>query len=67
MLLILAVGLGDLVGLIPMAALVAVMLVVSVATFDWHSISWKILKRMPHSETAVMVIMEFEYPTIPSL
>ena len=37
-LLILVVGLGDVVGLIPMAALVAVMIMVSVATFDWHSI-----------------------------
>ncbi len=55
-LLILVVGLGDLVGLIPMAALVAVMIVVSVATFDWHSISWKTLQRMPRSETAVMVV-----------
>ena len=37
-LLILVVGLGDLVALIPMAALVAVMIMVSVGTFDWHSI-----------------------------
>ncbi|MGO1385585.1 MAG: SulP family inorganic anion transporter [Arachnia sp.] len=55
-LLILVVGLGDLVGLIPMAALVAVMVMVSVATFDWHSINIKTLKRMPRSETAVMVV-----------
>ena len=31
-------SLGDVVAVIPMAALVAVMIVVSVATFDWHSI-----------------------------
>ena len=37
-LLVLVVGLGDVVALIPMAALVAVMIMVSVGTFDWHSI-----------------------------
>lgn len=51
----LVVGLGDLVAKIPMAALVAVMIMVSVATFDWHSIAPKTLRRMPKSETAVMV------------
>ena len=35
----LVVGLGDVVGLIPMAALVAVMIMVSVGTIDWHSIT----------------------------
>jgi sulfate permease, SulP family len=54
-LLILVVGLGDLVGIIPMAALVAVMIMVSVATFDWHSIRRDTLRRMPKSETTVMV------------
>jgi SulP family sulfate permease len=54
-LLILVVGLGDLVGIIPMAALVAVMIMVSVATFDWHSVRLSTLRRMPRSETAVMV------------
>jgi len=54
-LLILVVGLGDLVSIIPMAALVAVMIMVSVATIDWHSIRPATLKRMPKSETAVMV------------
>lgn len=38
-LLILVVGLGDVVAKIPMAALVAVMIMVSVGTFDWHSIN----------------------------
>ncbi|SFS08709.1 sulfate permease, SulP family [Agrococcus baldri] len=55
-LLILVVVLGDIVGLIPMAALVAVMVMVSVGTFDWHSISPSTLKRMPVSETLVMVV-----------
>ncbi|MBX9471512.1 SulP family inorganic anion transporter [Microcella sp.] len=47
--------LGDLVAIIPMAALVAVMIMVSVATFDWHSIRLNTLRRMPKSETTVMV------------
>jgi SulP family sulfate permease len=55
-LLVLVVTLGDIVGLIPMAALVAVMIFVSAITFDWHSISLKTLRRMPRSETAVMLI-----------
>jgi SulP family sulfate permease len=54
-LLILVVGFGDVVALIPMAALVAVMVMVSVGTFDWHSIRPSTLRRMPKSETAVMV------------
>ncbi|WP_333486521.1 SulP family inorganic anion transporter [Kribbella sp. CA-293567] len=54
-LLILVVGLGDLVGDIPMAALVAVMIMVSVGTLDWHSIHPKTLRRMPRSETLVML------------
>ncbi|GAA1740496.1 SulP family inorganic anion transporter [Microbacterium paludicola] len=54
-LLILVVVLGDVVAIIPMAALVAVMIMVSALTFDWHSILPSTLKRMPKSETAVMV------------
>ncbi len=53
-LLVLVVGLGDIVGLIPMAALVAVMIMVSFATMDWHSIAPATLRRMPRSETTVM-------------
>ena len=54
--LVLVVALGDVVGAIPMAALVAVMVLVSVSTFDWHSIRPSTLKRMPLSETAVMLV-----------
>jgi SulP family sulfate permease len=54
-LLVLVVGLGDIVGIIPMAALVAVMIMVSVGTMDWHSLSPATLRRMPKSETLVMV------------
>ena len=39
-----------------MAALVAVMILVSVGTFDWHSIKPATLRRLPVGETAVMVI-----------
>ena len=53
-LLILVVVLGDVVAVIPMAALVAVMVFVSWATFDWHSIAPATLRRMPKSETTVM-------------
>jgi sulfate permease, SulP family len=54
-LLILVLVLGDVVAIIPMAALVAVMIMVSVGTFDWHSIRPSTLKRMPLGETLVMV------------
>jgi SulP family sulfate permease len=54
-LLVLVVALGDIVGMIPMAALVAVMIMVSVGTFNWHSIRPATLKRMPLGETIVMV------------
>jgi SulP family sulfate permease len=55
-LLVLVVVLGDVVAVIPMAALVAVMVMVSVGTFDWHSIRPSTLKRMPLGETLVMVL-----------
>jgi SulP family sulfate permease len=52
-LLILVVVLSPVVAVIPMAALVAVMVFVSIATFDWHSL--RTVRRMPRSETAVML------------
>lgn len=55
-LLILVVVLNPVVSQIPMAALVAVMFVVSYSTFDWRSISPGHLRRMPRSETVVMVV-----------
>jgi SulP family sulfate permease len=55
-LLVLVVPLGEIVGRIPMAALVAVMIFVSVATFDWHSIKPATLRTMPKSETTVMLV-----------
>ncbi|MDK8764374.1 SulP family inorganic anion transporter [Corynebacterium sp. MSK218] len=53
-LLILILVLGDTVGRIPMAALVAVMFMVSFHTVDWHSV--RTLRRMPLSETVVMLV-----------
>lgn len=55
-LLILVVGLGGLVAQIPMAALVAVMIMVSVGTMDWHSLAPATLRRMPIAETTVMLV-----------
>ncbi|CAB4731855.1 unannotated protein [freshwater metagenome] len=55
LLLVLVVGFGDIVARIPMAALVAVMIMVAVGTFDWHSVAPATLRRMPKSETTVMV------------
>jgi SulP family sulfate permease len=52
-LLVLVVALGDVVALIPMAALVAVMIFVAAATFDWHSL--RTIHTMPRSETLVML------------
>jgi SulP family sulfate permease len=54
-LLILVVGLGDTVARIPMAALVAVMIMVSVGTMDWHSIHPRTLGQMPVSATIIML------------
>lgn len=55
-LLILVLALGDVVGVIPMAALVAIMVMVSVGTIDWHSVRPSTLRMMPLSETLVMVV-----------
>ncbi|MFD6880350.1 MULTISPECIES: SulP family inorganic anion transporter [unclassified Streptomyces] len=55
-LMVLCVVFGPIVSEIPMAALVAVMIMVSFATFDWHSIAPRTLSRMPAGEIAVMVI-----------
>jgi len=54
-LLVLIMGFSPIVAIVPMAALVAVMIMVSVATFDWHSVRWSTLRRMPKSETTVML------------
>ncbi|WP_026151705.1 SulP family inorganic anion transporter [Streptomyces prunicolor] len=56
LLMVLCVVFGPVVSDIPMAALVAVMVMVCFATFDWHSIAPKTLKRMPAGEITVMVV-----------
>ncbi|WP_338104860.1 SulP family inorganic anion transporter [Modestobacter muralis] len=53
-LLVLGLVLSPVVAVIPMAALVAVMVFVSIVTFDWHSP--RTLRRMPYSESAVMLV-----------
>ena len=55
-LLILVVGLGSVVAVIPMAALVAVMILVSASTFDWHSVAPATLRRLPPGETLIMAV-----------
>ncbi|ATE54610.1 SulP family inorganic anion transporter [Actinosynnema pretiosum] len=55
-LMVLCVVFGPVVSDIPMAALVAVMVMVSFATFDRHSVAPATLRRMPLGETAVMVV-----------
>ncbi|WP_149547134.1 SulP family inorganic anion transporter [Streptomyces marokkonensis] len=55
-LMVLCIVFGPVVSDIPMAALVAVMVMVSFATFDWHSVAPVTLKRMPAGEIAVMAV-----------
>lgn len=55
-LMVLCIVFGPVVSDIPMAALVAVMVMVSFATFDWHSIAPGTLKRLPVGEIAVMLV-----------
>ncbi|HAW48423.1 MAG TPA: sodium-independent anion transporter [Roseovarius sp.] len=52
-LLFMVVVLGDLVSIIPMAALVAIMIMVSIGTFSWSSI--KALRTHPRSSSVVMI------------
>jgi SulP family sulfate permease len=55
-LLVLLAVFGGVVSIIPVAALVAVMIVVSISTFDWSSIRPATLRRTPRSELAVMAV-----------
>ena len=48
------VALGDLVSLIPVPALVAVMIMVSIGTFDWTSFS--MLRKMPRTDAVVLIV-----------
>jgi sulfate permease, SulP family len=53
-LLILVLGLREQLARMPMAALVAVMIMVSISTFNWES--FRAIRRVPKSDTAVMVV-----------
>jgi sulfate permease, SulP family len=53
-LLLLIVVLNDVLTKIPMAALVGVMIMVSIGTFDWSSLTK--LHVMPKSDAAVMIV-----------
>jgi SulP family sulfate permease len=53
-LLLMVVFLSDIITIIPMAALVAVMIMVSIGTFDWASV--KKLKTLPLSTNIVMLV-----------
>lgn len=55
-LMVLCIVFGPVVSDIPMAALVAVMVMVSFTTFDWHSVAPRTLRRMPAGEILVMVV-----------
>ncbi|WP_145499342.1 SulP family inorganic anion transporter [Yersinia bercovieri] len=55
-LLLLVTGLSNLLAQIPMVVLAGIMMVVAVKTVNWHSLQPATLKRMPWSETWVMVL-----------
>lgn len=55
-LIVLVTVLDGLVTVIPMAALVAVMVYVAATTIDWRSLSPRTVRRLPWSETAVMLV-----------
>lgn len=53
-LMILIILLNDLLSMIPMAALVGVMIMVSIGTFDWSSLTK--LHKMPRTDATVMIV-----------
>lgn len=53
-LIILIIVFGDIVSIIPMAALVGVMIVVAFSTFEWDSI--KTIHKIPRGDAAVMIV-----------
>lgn len=55
-LLLLVTGLSKLLAQIPMVVLAGIMMIVAVKTVNWHSLQPATLKRMPWSETLVMVL-----------
>lgn len=55
-LLLFITALSAVTAVIPMVALAAVMMVVAISTVSWHSVRPSTLRRMPWSETTVMVV-----------
>ncbi|HBZ16202.1 MAG TPA: transporter [Pantoea sp.] len=55
-LLLLVTGLSQIMAQIPMVVLAGIMMVVAVKTVNWHSLQPATLKRMPWSETFVMLL-----------
>lgn len=55
-LLLLVTGLSRVMAQIPMVVLAGIMMVVAVKTVNWHSLQPATLKRMPWSETLIMVL-----------
>ncbi|EIS7446288.1 SulP family inorganic anion transporter [Citrobacter youngae] len=55
-LLILVTGLSEVMAKIPMVVLAGIMVIVAVKTINWHSLQPATLKRMPWSETVVMIL-----------
>lgn len=53
-LIVLIIGFGNVLAMIPMAALIGVMIMVSISTFEWHSI--KELHKVPVSDAIVMLL-----------
>lgn len=54
-LLLLVSVLSHVMAMIPMVVLAAIMIIVAVKTVNWHSIKPQTLKRLPHSETFIML------------
>lgn len=55
-LLLLVTGLSEVMAQIPMAVLAGIMMIVALKTLNWHSLQPATLKRMPLSETLIMVL-----------
>ncbi len=55
-LLILVTGLSEVMARIPMVVLAGIMMIVAAKTVNWHSLQPGTLKRMPWSETVVMLL-----------
>ncbi|WP_161806297.1 SulP family inorganic anion transporter, partial [Citrobacter freundii] len=55
-LLLLVTGLSEVMAEIPMSVLAGIMVIVAVKTFSWHSIQPATLRKLPVTETLVMLV-----------